>query len=759
MKKKLKIVAALFAAMTCSAVFASCAPFSPQPDTGYMMILNTTRSFTLKVGEEVDFTQYFLVQDVKGNSIVVTEKMLDLTEVDMSKEGSFHVTLTLDGATLVATFTVVADGSTTTPDTPDTSSGLQTAIDYYKDGAKWNFGVTYREIENGSTVYEDQYEYLGYNVLNRYSGYDYNDNYLGEFEDYLEWDGASQIYYLHADNGDGTYEKYAEGSTEFEEIYSYMNVIDPTDVGDYTFTEKTGYYEAQSPDSAGNGIIGDYEDYTWASVKVYVADGKFSKIEGTLNDGYIIRYDFGSYGQISFTVPGGTSSEPSGPSGGDTDSDGEVMEAQKYNASSFDNERLQDKMLKVEGAIGLPSTGDINALVVPVQFSGDTISQSDLTKLNKAFNGTSADTGWESVKTYYQKASYGKLNLTFDIADVYSAKNNSSYYERYSQQYTQDGQTYTRTGEEVILKEVLSYYESRLDLTKYDTNNDGTIDAVYLIYSASVDYNDADFYWAYVTWFYGEEKYDGLDAYYYLFAGFDFMDEDVGSLPGMKINASTYIHETGHLLGLDDYYDYDESKGSNEGLGGADMMDYTVGDQNAYSKIMLGWLTPTIVTETGTFTLGSLQAGGECLLIPLSFDNSYFCEYLLVDLYAAQGLNEMHASATSNNYLYGGAAYGARIYHVSSSIKDPYNNDYQSFTDNNNTSTSLPLIKLIEADGGKKFSATNGLATEKDLWKSGNVFGNVWSSYTRNDGKKLNFDLSFTAVSATSMTVTVTFAA
>lgn len=455
--------------------------------------------------------------------------------------------------------------------------------------------------------------------------------------------------------------------------------------------------------------------------------------------------------------------DPNDLSGGTT-TPTDTMEKQTYNPSTFDSANLQDKLLKTEDAIGLPSTGNVNALVVPVQFSGDTITQTQLADLNTAFNGTSTATGWESVKTYYQKASYGKLNFTFDIQDIYKASKKASYYEKYSESYEEGGYTYTRTGEEVVLTEVLSYYESKLDLTKYDTNKDGTIDAVYLIYSAPVDYTNGDFYWAYTTWYYGENRYDGLDAYYYFFAGFDFMYEstakDSGSgydtIPGLKINAATYIHETGHLMGLDDYYDYDPNSGCNEGLGGADMMDYTVGDQNVYSKIMLGWLTPTIVNETKTVTIQSSQASGSAILIPLNFNNSYFCEYLLIDLYSAQGLNELHSSL-KDSLLYDGANYGVRIYHVSSSINKPFDNDYGSFTDYNNTSTNFALIKLVEADGEKKFKSSGGFASATDLWKAGDKLSKVFPAYTRNDGKKVNFDITINSVSATSASITVTF--
>lgn len=458
---------------------------------------------------------------------------------------------------------------------------------------------------------------------------------------------------------------------------------------------------------------------------------------------------------------------------------GKVIPTQTYNPATFDNDNLQDKMRGDEGySIGLPSTGEYRALVVPVQFAGgDAITAADLAKLNKAFNGTSADTGWESVSSFYEKSSYGALKISFDIWGVnkgtagtpYVSAKTASYYETYAKTaYDFEDEMYTQYGDEALLLEVLAYlYEQGVDLSDYDTNDDGAIDAVYLIYCAPVDYEDDEsLWWAYVTMYYGTESYgeeeNEVYPYYYLFAGFDFMDEDAdsddgyeysGILDGLKINASTYIHETGHLLGLDDYYDYDTSKGSNKGLGGADMMDYTVGDHGVYSKIMLGWITPEIITTTQTFTidLSDDNVNNNCVMLLLNSDNSYFCEYLLVDLYSATGLNQMHANQ-KDSYLYGGASFGARIYHVTNWCTD-------GFLDYNNSDTAYALIKLVEADGGNSKTTTDkgAWAAASDLWQTGDALSGAFSSYKRNDGKAVNFDISFDSVTATSATITVTF--
>ena len=479
-----------------------------------------------------------------------------------------------------------------------------------------------------------------------------------------------------------------------------------------------------------------------------------------------------------------------GGTGGDTPAPTptETMPSQQYDPAKVDKSTLREQMKRYfeKERIGDPlpirSTGEYNLLVIPVQFSDRPISDAQMDRLGKAFNGTSADTGWESVNSYYKKSSYGKLNMTFDVQKPFVTDKNYKYYEDYSGKITVDGETITKTGDILLLEFALAYYAQSLDLTKYDTDNDGIIDAVYLIYSAPVTYdseaNADSFYWAYVTTYPTEtQKYDGLEVGYYLFAGFDFMDEHTGNsndtylgqdgytpYKGLKIMAETYIHETGHLLGLDDYYDYEDAKGSGEGLGGADMMDYNVGDHNAYSKLILGWVDPTVITTTQTVTINAFESSGQFLMVLLDYDGTYFSEYLLIDLYANTGLNFLGASQQNSLLYYDsttkvGAEYGVRIYHVSSSIKTPYNDDYGSFTDNNNSVSDTALIKLVEADGEKKFASTEGYAESTDLWMAGDSLLSAFSNYARNDNKKVNFDIRIDSVSKTSATITITFAA
>ena len=306
------------------------------------------------------------------------------------------------------------------------------------------------------------------------------------------------------------------------------------------------------------------------------------------------------------------------------------------------NNRLDTDGPLTEGC--LPSIGNPKILVIPVNLDKNNETKSLLNEIEIAFNGTSEQTGYESVKSYYQKSSYGKLNLDINVLDEwFTPRYSKNYYEKYYDNDTGDD------GSTLLMQEALSYYDDQINFEEYDTNDDGYIDSVWLIYNCDVNFDDSDsIYWAFVYWDYSDNEYDGKMAYYYAFGGTDFMHqtkEEASTYDptNIKIDAHTYIHETGHLLGLDDYYDYDEVRGVKGGLYGADMMDYNIGDHGAINKLLLGWITPTVVVGSGTITLDieSFVDTGKCLIVTNKKLTSIYDEYYMIEFYTNTGLNSL----------------------------------------------------------------------------------------------------------------------
>jgi M6 family metalloprotease-like protein len=131
-----------------------------------------------------------------------------------------------------------------------------------------------------------------------------------------------------------------------------------------------------------------------------------------------------------------------------------------------------------------------------------------------------------------------------------------------------------------IARECLDYFNSSVDYRKYDNNEDGIIVGIYLIWAGS---QKSGFWWSYYGGLSLHDRWDGLKVQNAVIAWYS-NDQDGPFQPGV------ICHETGHLLGLPDYYDYDYSIGPKGGLGGFDMMDGNAVDHNCFSKYLLDWI-------------------------------------------------------------------------------------------------------------------------------------------------------------------------
>lgn len=402
---------------------------------------------------------------------------------------------------------------------------------------------------------------------------------------------------------------------------------------------------------------------------------------------------------------------------------------------------------KYNVTVGLPSTGNVNVLVFPIAFNDQKIPTDYKDTINKAFNGTSEDTGWESLSTYYQKASYDKLHINATVMDAYNTNTNfdkkATYDDAIDLQY---------------IDEILSFYDSKIDYSDYDANNDGCIDCIYLVYLAPYSTEDSSVWWAFTSRVDEPQEYDGKATDYYMFLSYEFFndpfnldDEDESKDVYVKINTQTIIHETGHALGLDDYYDYDETRGPAGGIGGGDMMDYNVGDHNAFSKTMLGWITPTIViNQDYTATLRSFGASGDAIIVAKDWQNSYYGEYYIIDFYTCDGLNE-----ASKGYSGLFAINGVRIYHIDSTLKSKIDSLWEA-TQFDNSYTAHKLIKLIEADGrydieSTIYSKAGGYSEDSDLFQAKELVELKWYDGTYATTVKVN------SISSTDANISISF--
>ena len=382
---------------------------------------------------------------------------------------------------------------------------------------------------------------------------------------------------------------------------------------------------------------------------------------------------------------------------------------------------------------GCPTMGSPAVLVIPVEFK-DVAAQSKgytIDKLEKIFNGTGNDTIYYSVHDYFYISSYGKLDLDITVVDSwFCPEYNSDYYADAVEKYGGDK---VAIGDQLILNEALAYLSTVMDLSKFDSDKNGVIDAVVMVNTLDID-SDVDFQWAYRYWnIYADDdgnyyEYDEVSAndciwmcYEFMFEGYDEEMSETNYDHSNPLNAYTFIHEFSHILGADDYYDtaYEGSP-----MGGYDMMDAMTGDHNPYTKFNYGWLTSSklIVTDsTVTVTLDAYSNAGDTLIIANNWDESLgaYQEYYVIMYYTATGLN----AGEGGYFSYDGIV----VYHINSSL---YAEDYEGETYydvyNNNTSasdedgTADNLIEYVTtAEGNYTFMEGDTLPTVTD--DSGNT--------------------------------------
>jgi M6 family metalloprotease-like protein len=332
----------------------------------------------------------------------------------------------------------------------------------------------------------------------------------------------------------------------------------------------------------------------------------------------------------------------------------------------------------------LPSVGDVNILVVPVRFQDSTHVEDKYCtyeemkeNIEVAFFGEDYETGWESVSSFYKKSSYNKLNIQGEVTDWFTTDKTFDELTRLTVNEYTDPTIY-------ILRQVDDWYKENYgETTEFDKDKDGYIDAIWMVYDAPyLNQNRID--WAYTTWDFMNHELPYVEspiAYTYAWASVDFMydgnykDENNNTL----VDAHTLIHETGHLLGLEDYYDYD---GKETPLGSLDMMDTNIGDHNGYSKYSLGWTNPYVVTDECEVEIKPFQENGDIILVKNDWNKSSMDEYLLIEFYTPTGLNALDAQdLKENKYKTLYQENGIKIYHVDARLGYYTNERFSEYTD------------------------------------------------------------------------------
>lgn len=434
------------------------------------------------------------------------------------------------------------------------------------------------------------------------------------------------------------------------------------------------------------------------------------------------------------------------------------------------------KAFNTIGKASLPSLGKPRVLVVPVAitdfpdakgvisgFSSDShfsITFNDGTStdarvnwpdaIQKGFFGSADETGWESLTSFYEKSSYGKLQIDGAVAPVFHTK--KTYSQIQSDLKGTKGDAAIKEETDDIAKDIYDAYftgeDAIYDLDDFDANGDGCIDALWMVYdvpqSELYDYEEDNvnsLFWAYTTAYDSENDVipnpseNHISSYawaskFFLAEGALFAKEPYKSSSGWALSdMHTMIHETGHLMGLADYYDT-SADSQRSPAGALLMMDHNVYDHDPFSKYLLGWIDPKRVKLSDVangnvdLTLKPFESSGDALIVDLPGNTGWIGEqYYILSYWTPTGLNEKDAT---NEYNYLEAQKGK--------IENPYFGYTKAGIQVYKVDGRFGVLKNAYAD-----PSTGTVATESEFESAGSD-EKIFQSFYTNSSSKADID-------------------
>ena len=292
----------------------------------------------------------------------------------------------------------------------------------------------------------------------------------------------------------------------------------------------------------------------------------------------------------------------------------------------------------------MPTIGKAKILVFYVDFEdGEPLWTSTKEEVERLFFSEEAKNDHslaysekDSVRSYYYRSSYGKLDISGSVFE-YKAQNSVDYY----------------SDEILLYNEIVAYYQDLINWDDFDGNNDGCIDGFYIVAKNSPNGQEL---WpcSYVTG--GEFLPDAQNKEIFQFC---FIGE---------VRFETILHETCHMLGVPDMY---AGVGLNpDGIETKCIMENGQGDLPSPTKFVFGWLdNVTFVSSDniGSFKLRSYSYYGDVLVIYPNGDktnrNWFFVEYV-----TNEG-NNGGEYPFDNTY----GEYGLRVWRTQMALDENYN--------------------------------------------------------------------------------------
>jgi M6 family metalloprotease-like protein len=368
----------------------------------------------------------------------------------------------------------------------------------------------------------------------------------------------------------------------------------------------------------------------------------------------------------------------------------------------------------------IAASGTVKNLVILCLFSDHTVAaqgrpQSDYNILFNQAGGdaTLAPTG--SVQDAYKEMSYGIVTLQSTVVAWVTLPHTMAYYAG-----SNNGRQTTAPNAQTMVTDALALVDPLVDFGQFDQDHDGYIDAIDFIhsgYGAEATGAPANSIWSEkwnltADWVSADNNANGVKVKVNNF----HTEPALWGTSGTGIlHIGVICHETGHFFGLPDLYDTDYSS---QGIGSWCLMANSWGFDNtqqhpphfsAWCKIFLGWVSPTFLSNPGTYSVTQAETTKSVYRINRGFIPN---EYLLIENRQAVGVE--------NDIPQGGLA----IWHIDESKA---NNDTEGFPGQAGWPGNGNHFKiaLLQADGKYDLEKTSGNNNTRgdggDVYRTGGV--------------------------------------
>ncbi len=391
----------------------------------------------------------------------------------------------------------------------------------------------------------------------------------------------------------------------------------------------------------------------------------------------------------------------------------------------------------------MPSMGSARLLVLMVDFSDaphlENQTAADLE--SKVFGaGDSRLFPFDSLAEYYRRSSYGQLTITGDVVGWVRAPHSRAYYDaliaEYDRQYPGGGVVGASSA---LVRDVCMQLDGEIDFSRYDGNHDGAVDGIILKYAGEPFPAMPTIFHAYKCeiWPFDDCRYDGTAIRRYVLSFFSSRTWGIWYTHIYPLyEPEVDIHETAHLLGLQDFYDGNGGAGPKGATGGWEFMDAGYGDLSVFSKYLLGWIRPTIIDGDGqAIDLQPSSISRDAVLIMPNASSDSYAEFFMVQyIEPGQGNVPAWLPEYRDGSDYGPVPFnrtGLLIWHVDARLNAAGTN---FASDNSNTEHKL--LRLMEADGLEELETLTGYNAgyldPDDLFGAGQRFGPATVPSSRN---------------------------